>query len=134
MNCRQRALAALNHREPDRVPLDFGGRQTTLHFAAHLVELAADLDGVYRDADFITVHMPVTPETKGMINTAAFAKMKPGVRIVNCARGEIIHEADLQAALESGKVAGAALVLARALSICMSWYGPVRSMSSKGSI
>ncbi len=72
-------------------------------------EFAADLDAVYREADFITVHMPVTKETKEMLNAAAFAKMKPGVKIVNCARGEIISEADLIAALESNKVAGAAL-------------------------
>ncbi|MEY4388183.1 MAG: hypothetical protein RLY20_3466 [Verrucomicrobiota bacterium] len=72
-------------------------------------EYAGDLDAVYRVADFITVHMPVTKETKEMLNAAAFAKMKPGVRIVNCARGEIIHESDLIAALESNKVAGAAL-------------------------
>ena len=72
-------------------------------------EFAADLDAVYRAADFITVHMPVTKETKEMLNAAAFAKMKPGVKIVNCARGEIICEADLIAALESNKVAGAAL-------------------------
>jgi D-3-phosphoglycerate dehydrogenase / 2-oxoglutarate reductase len=72
-------------------------------------EFAADLDAVYRVADFITVHMPVTKETREMLNAAAFAKMKPGVKIVNCARGEIINEADLSAALESNKVAGAAL-------------------------
>ncbi|HEY5346512.1 MAG TPA: phosphoglycerate dehydrogenase [Verrucomicrobiae bacterium] len=72
-------------------------------------EFAADLDHVYREADFITVHMPVTKETKEMLNAAAFAKMKPGVKIVNCARGEIISETDLIAALESNKVAGAAL-------------------------
>jgi len=72
-------------------------------------EFAAEVDHVYREADFITVHMPVTKETKEMLNTAAFAKMKPGVKIVNCARGEIIAEADLLAALESNKVAGAAL-------------------------
>ena len=72
-------------------------------------EFAAELDAVYRVADFITVHMPVTPETKNMLDAAAFAKMKPGVKIVNCARGEIIAEADLIAALESNKVAGAAL-------------------------
>jgi D-3-phosphoglycerate dehydrogenase len=72
-------------------------------------EFAESLDDVYRTADFITVHMPVTPETKEMLNAAAFAKMKPGVKIVNCARGEIINDADLIAALESGKVAGAAL-------------------------
>ena len=62
-----------------------------------------------RAADFITVHMPVTPETKNMLNAVAFTKMKPGVKIVNCARGEIIAENDLIAALESGKVGGAAL-------------------------
>ena len=60
-------------------------------------------------ADFITVHMPVTKKPKEMLNAAAFAKMKPGVKIVNCARGEIVNEADLIAALESNKVAGAAL-------------------------
>ena len=73
------------------------------------VELASDLDVVYRDADFITVHMPVTELTRGMLNATAFSKMKPGVRIVNCARGEIIVENDLLAALDSGKVAAAAL-------------------------
>jgi D-3-phosphoglycerate dehydrogenase len=72
-------------------------------------EFAAEVDDVYRVADFITVHMPVTPETKHMLNAAAFTKMKPCVRIVNCARGEIIVENDLIAALESGKVAAAAL-------------------------
>ena len=69
----------------------------------------SDLDGVYRSADFISVHMPVTDQTRGMLNSAAFAKMKPGVRIVNCARGEIIVEADLIAALDSKKVALAGL-------------------------
>jgi len=73
------------------------------------VELATELDAVYRDADFISVHMPVTEQTRGMLNAAAFAKMKPGVRIVNCARGEIIVENDLIAALDSGKVAAAGL-------------------------
>jgi len=73
------------------------------------VELAVDLDDLYQAADFITVHMPVTEQTKGMLNAAAFAKMKPGVRIINCARGEIVVEADLLAALESGKVAAAGL-------------------------
>ncbi len=73
------------------------------------IELAPDLDDVYRDADFITVHMPVTEQTRGMPNAAAFVKMKPKVCIVNCARGEIIVENDLLAALDSGKVAAAAL-------------------------
>src|SRR3989454_8808760 len=73
------------------------------------IELAGDLDNVYRDADFITVHMPVTDQTRGMLNASAFARMKPKVCIVNCARGEIIVERDLLAALDSGKVAAAAL-------------------------
>jgi D-3-phosphoglycerate dehydrogenase len=73
------------------------------------IQLAADLDDVYRGADFITVHMPVTDETRGMLNANAFARMKPKVCIVNCARGEIIVENDLLAALDSGKVGGAAL-------------------------
>lgn len=73
------------------------------------VELVTDTDALYRESDFITVHMPVTPETRGMINSESISRMKPGVRIVNCARGEIINENDLIAALESGRVAGAAL-------------------------
>jgi D-3-phosphoglycerate dehydrogenase len=73
------------------------------------IEWIREVDTVYREADFITVHMPVTDQTRHMLNAQAFARMKPGVRIVNCARGEIIHEPDLLAALDSGKVAGAAL-------------------------
>jgi D-3-phosphoglycerate dehydrogenase len=73
------------------------------------VELFDGLDEIYRQADFITVHMPLTDETRSMLNTAAFAKMKKGVKILNCARGGIVHEADLLAALNTGQVAGAAL-------------------------
>ncbi|MEN9572712.1 MAG: D-3-phosphoglycerate dehydrogenase [Verrucomicrobiota bacterium] len=80
------------------------GRAKALGFS-----LAADVDAIYQEADFITVHLPVTEQTRGMLNTAAFAKMKPGVRIVNCARGEIIAEDDLLVALDSKKVAAAAL-------------------------
>jgi D-3-phosphoglycerate dehydrogenase len=72
------------------------------------VELV-ELDEIYARCDFITVHMPMSDETKGMINTAAFAKMKQGVRVLNCARGGIINETDLVEAIKSGKVAGAAL-------------------------
>ncbi len=68
-----------------------------------------ELSEVFERADFITVHMPMTDETKGMINAAAFAKMKPGARVLNCARGGIINEADLYEAVKSGKIAGAAL-------------------------
>lgn len=68
-----------------------------------------ELDDIYRQADFITVHVPMTEQTRGMINTAAMAKMKKGVRLINCARGGLIVEADLLEALKSGHVAGAAL-------------------------
>src|SRR5262249_5204715 len=73
------------------------------------IELAGELDNLYRDADFITVHMPSTEHTRGMLNARAFSRMKPKVCVVNCARGEIILENDLLAALDSGKVAAAAL-------------------------
>jgi D-3-phosphoglycerate dehydrogenase len=67
------------------------------------------LDDIFTRSDFITVHVPLTPETQGLINKAAFAKMKRGVRIINCARGGIVDEADLAEAIKHGKVAGAAL-------------------------
>jgi len=67
------------------------------------------LDELYRRSDFITFHTPLTPETKNMVNAASLGKMKKGVFVINCARGALINEADLQAALESGKVKGAAL-------------------------
>ncbi|MGZ9125593.1 MAG: phosphoglycerate dehydrogenase [Candidatus Binatia bacterium] len=67
------------------------------------------LEDIFAKSDFITVHVPLTAETQGMINGAAFAQMKTGVRIVNCARGGIIDENDLAAAIKDGKVAGAAL-------------------------
>jgi D-3-phosphoglycerate dehydrogenase / 2-oxoglutarate reductase len=73
------------------------------------VDLVEVVDELYARADFITIHMPMTDETKGMVNAAAFAKMKKGVRVLNCARGGIIKEADLYDALKSGHVAGAAL-------------------------
>ncbi len=69
----------------------------------------ASLDDIYTRADFITFHTPLTPETKGMVNAATLAKMKKGVYLVNCARGALIHEEDLLAALQSGQVRGAAL-------------------------
>lgn len=68
-----------------------------------------ELDELFTRADFITIHVPKNEHTAGLINKDAFAKMKDGVRIINCARGGIIIEADLKDALDSGKVAGAAL-------------------------
>ena len=73
------------------------------------VHKAETSDEVYAVADFITVHLPKTPETEGWLNAEAFAKMKDGVRVLNVARGPLIVDEDLQAALDSGKVAGAAL-------------------------
>ncbi|HYE74851.1 MAG TPA: hydroxyacid dehydrogenase, partial [Blastocatellia bacterium] len=67
------------------------------------------LDDVFSRADFITVHTPMTDETRGIIGEAAFAKMKDGVRIINCARGGLVDETALYNAIKSGKVAGAAL-------------------------
>lgn len=67
------------------------------------------LDGLLAASDYISIHAPLTPQTKGLIGPAAFAKMKTGVRIVCAARGGVLDEAALLAALESGKVAGAAL-------------------------
>ncbi len=72
------------------------------------VELV-ELDELYRRADFISVHSPLTPETKHMIAAKQFAMMKEGVRIINCARGGIIKEDDLADAIKSGHIAGAAL-------------------------
>jgi len=69
----------------------------------------AKLEDIYGSADYITVHVPVTEETKGMIGEEQFAMMKDGARVINCARGGIIDEAALVKALESGKIAGAAL-------------------------
>jgi len=73
------------------------------------VELVEDVDELYSQSDFITVHMPMNDRTRGMVNAAAFAKMKPGVRIINCARGGIVAEDDLCAAIQTGQVAAAAL-------------------------
>ncbi len=69
----------------------------------------ATLDEVIENADYITVHMPMTQETKHMLNAAAFERMKDGVRVFNCARGGIIEESALVEALKSGKVAAAGL-------------------------
>jgi len=69
----------------------------------------ANLEDIFTKSDFITVHVPLTPDTQGLINRDAFAKMKTGVRIINCARGGIVDEKDLADAIKEGKVAGAAL-------------------------
>jgi len=68
-----------------------------------------ELEDLFARADFITLHTPLTDATKNIIDAKAIAKMKPGVRIINCARGGLIVEGDLKAALDSGHVAGAAI-------------------------
>jgi D-3-phosphoglycerate dehydrogenase / 2-oxoglutarate reductase len=68
-----------------------------------------ELNDLLARADFITLHVPMTPETKNILSAEALAKTKKGVRIVNCARGGLIDETALKAALDSGHVAGAAL-------------------------
>ena len=73
------------------------------------VEKAETSADVYKVADFITIHLPKTPETRGWLNAEAFSQMKDGVRVINCARGELVDDAALKDALDSGKVAGAAL-------------------------
>ena len=80
------------------------GRARTLR-----VELAETVDDAVKVADFITMHMPLTKETKHMIDAERIGKLKPGVRIINCARGGLIDENALKIALDSGAVAGAAL-------------------------
>ena len=93
-------------------------------FAMHLVafdpfvtsQIAEDLGvslvplpELYSKSDYISLHVGLTPATEGMLCASSFSQMKNGVRIVNCARGELIVDADLKAAIESGKVAGAAI-------------------------
>jgi len=83
----------------------FVNQERAQHLGVELVELAE----LFARADFITLHTPQTEATRDLISAASIAQMKDGVRIVNCARGGIVNEADLYAALKSGKVAGAAL-------------------------
>ena len=73
------------------------------------VERAETSDELYDRADFVTIHLPVTEETSDWLNADAFARMKDGVRVINVARGGLLVDDDLKAALDSGKVAGAAL-------------------------
>jgi len=74
--------------------------------AAHNVKRAANLDEIYAASDYISLHTNLTPETRDMISAKSFPKMKKGVLIINCARGEIVHTADMVEALKSGQVGG----------------------------
>ncbi len=79
--------------------------QTAADLNVDLVDLAT----VFAQSDYITLHLALTPETNKILSREAFAQMKTGVRIINCARGEMIDEEALTQAIQSGKVAGAAL-------------------------
>lgn len=72
---------------------------------SRLVHRAMDLETIYKNCDYITIHVPQTAETRGMINTGAIHMMKGGVRIINLARGGLVNDDDMLEALESGKVA-----------------------------
>ncbi|WP_295621415.1 phosphoglycerate dehydrogenase [uncultured Intestinimonas sp.] len=72
---------------------------------SRMVHHVTDLPTLYKSCDYITIHVPQNKDTKGMLNAAAFDQMRPGVRLVNLARGGLVMEEDLLAALESGKVA-----------------------------
>jgi D-3-phosphoglycerate dehydrogenase len=69
----------------------------------------ASLDDIIAKSDFITLHVPLTPETKGLFGAATFAKMKKGACLVNCARGGVVDEGAVLEALKSGQLGGAAL-------------------------
>jgi D-3-phosphoglycerate dehydrogenase len=83
----------------------FVSSQTAKDLGVELVPL----DEVFAQSDYLSLHVGLTPETRGIVNAASIAKMKPHVRIINCARGELIDAAALAGALHSGAVAGAGL-------------------------
>jgi D-3-phosphoglycerate dehydrogenase len=72
----------------------------------HNVKCAGSIDEIYAASDYISLHTNLTPETRDLISAKSFAKMKPGVLILNCARGEIVNTNDMVAALKSGQVGG----------------------------
>lgn len=73
------------------------------------ITLVDSTDELYAQSDIISIHVPLTPDTKDIINKDAFSKMKKGVKLINCARGGIVNEADLAQAIKDGIVSGAAL-------------------------
>ena len=80
-----------------------------IQFVEEIKAESVDLDTLYKESDFITIHVPLLPQTRHMIGTPQFNKMKDGVYIINAARGGIIDENALKQALDTGKVKGAAL-------------------------
>lgn len=95
-------------------PFDFGRRiaydpYTSPERAAQLNVELVDLETVFRESDFVTVNCPLTAETQGIVNAARLALMKPSAYLINTARGPIVVQADLTAALQAGQIAGAGL-------------------------
>jgi len=94
-----------------------GLKMNVIAYDPYLTQKAADkmgielveLDDLFKRSDFISVHVPKTDETQNILNLEAFKKMKPGVLLINCARGGIVNEEDLAEALQKGLVAGAAV-------------------------
>ena len=87
-----------------------------------------ELDDLLKRADIISLHCPMLPSTRHLINAAAIAKMKPGVLLINTARGPLVNEADLIAALQSGKIVGAGLDVFEKEPLPVD--SPLRSMSN----
>lgn len=104
------AIGVLVANAADRLGMNVYGFDPYLSIDAawgisHSIHRAANLKEIYEKSDFITIHVPVTPETKGMLNAEAFSSMKQGVRIFNFARGELTENADILEALKAGRVA-----------------------------
>ncbi|NBX29248.1 3-phosphoglycerate dehydrogenase [bacterium] len=87
-------------------PIGFDVYWDDVFAAQHGIPRAASLDDLFAQADYISLHTNLTPDTRDLVRAETIAKMKPGVIILNCARGEIVNTADIAAALKSGRVRG----------------------------
>jgi D-3-phosphoglycerate dehydrogenase len=87
-------------------PIGYGSHWDEAFAVRHGIARAATLDDLLTQADYVSLHTNLTPASRNLVRAETIAKMKPGVVIVNCARGGIVHTADLVAALESGRVRG----------------------------
>jgi D-3-phosphoglycerate dehydrogenase len=97
---------ALRARAFGMTVVGFGHYWDDAFAAAHGLTRAASLEELFARVDILSLHTKLTPETRGLVNARSIGRMKPGVVIVNCARGEMVETADLVAALKSGRVAG----------------------------
>jgi glycerate dehydrogenase len=96
-----------------RIALAFGMQVAATRRGDRPVEVAGvrlvDMETLFRESDVLSVHCPLTPETRGLVNAARLATMKPGAYLINTSRGPVIAEQDLADALNAGKLAGAGL-------------------------